>query len=141
MDITNLALFQVMKAKMGYLSQRQAILAQNVANADTPGYRARDVEAPDFKKLAMSYGGSGSNNLAMARTSRGHIVAPLMSTGQFADIKRRNTDELNPNDNNVSTEEEMAKIAENQAEYNKVTSLYSKTIALLTTAVGRPSGS
>ncbi len=141
MDVTNLALFQVMKAKMAYHSQRQAVLAQNIANVDTPGYKARDVEKPDFKKLAESYGGGVSHNLAMSRTSSKHIMPQLASVGHLNDFKRRNTDELNPNNNNVSVEEEMMKVAENQSEYNKVTSLYNKTIDLLRTAIGKPSGS
>ncbi len=141
MDISQLALFQVMKSKMAYHSQRQSLLAQNVANADTPGYKARDVKAPDFAAIAKSYGAIGSNNLHMERTSSGHIAAPVMSSGQFASIKRGQTYERNPNENNVSIEEEMMRVADNQAEYNKVVSLYNKTVDLLRTAIGRPGGS
>ena len=51
-------------------------------------------------------------------------------------ITRKVTDELNPNGNNVVIEEEVAKVAANQADYTMTMNLYSKTIALFKTASG-----
>ena len=141
MDYSNLALFQMMKARMAYFSQRQAVLAQNVANADTPGYHAKDIAKPDFKKLAASLGAGQMPNLRMAQTSGQHMMGSGSTSVEFNQINRKTTDEMNPDDNNVSIEEEMAQVAENQQEYQKAISLYSKTISLLNVAIGRPTGS
>jgi len=71
MDIKNIALFQAMGSKMGYLSTRQGVIAQNIANADTPEYRARDLEEVDFGAVLKKV--SGSKEIRMERTQAGHI--------------------------------------------------------------------
>jgi flagellar basal-body rod protein FlgB len=136
MDYADISLFSTMKAKMNYMSQRQGVLAENIANADTPNYLAQDVKEPDFAQMV-----AGAGKLRMAITNAKHIAAGSESGGRFEVQKRDSTYELNPDGNNVSIEEEMSKIAENQAEYNKVTNLYRKTVDMFKTAIGRPSGS
>lgn len=134
MDFSNIPLFSVMRGKMGYISERQGVLAQNVANADTPGYQAKDVAIPDFKKMVADTGA-----LRMGTTSVKHLSGPAAST-HFAIINRVSTYERNPTENNVSIEEEMSKIAENQAEYQKVLNLYRKTLDMFKIAIGKPNG-
>ncbi len=136
MDFDQIPLFSAMKSRLNYMSARQAVLAQNVANADTPGYRAMDVAAPDFKKMV----GAASGQLPMYATNKNHIVPAGGMPGNFASEKRKTTDEENPTGNNVVIEEEMMKVAENQAEYQKVLGIYRKSIDLFKTAIGRPSG-
>lgn len=138
MDVAAMPLFQVMKAKMGYLSARQATLAQNVSNVDTPGYRARDISEPDFKKMAASFSSARSGNTGMMRTHPRHMIVAGMEVAHFSEVKRKQTDELNPNGNNVSIEEEMIRVADTQQEYQKVINLYGKTMDLIRTAIGRP---
>lgn len=133
MDFANISLFSVMKAKLNFLSERQAVLAQNVANADTPGYRAMDVTAPDFEKMLKE---SGSGALQMKSTNPKHVTHGSVSAGMFEVKARAKTDELNPNQNNVSIEEEMAQVGQNQAEYQKVLNLYGKAISMFKTAIG-----
>lgn len=137
MDFSNITLFNAMKAKLDYLSARQAVLAQNVANADTPDYRAKDIAAPDFRALAGS--GSTGSRLTMTTTSPAHVATAAMA-GQFSMETRKKTNELNPNGNNVSIEEEMMLMAGNQAEYQKAMNLYGKTVAMFKTALGRGPG-
>jgi len=132
-----------MKTKLSYMSERQSLLAQNVANADTPDYKAKDVKAPDFGKMLKTLNTSGGKTvqkLQLATTSSGHLANGVGPQSEFKTILRPNTDELNPNGNNVAIEEEMSKVAENQAEYQKVLSLYSKTIGMFKIAIGNPSG-
>ena len=50
MDLSQIPLFAALSKRMSWLADRQAVLAQNVANADTPGYAARDLREPDFRK-------------------------------------------------------------------------------------------
>ncbi len=133
MDYSNIPLFAVMKSKLNYMSERQSVLARNIANADTPGYRAQDLAEPDFGKIM-------SQKLRMAAPHSGHMTGTGGGTGAAKVIERKTTDELNPNGNNVVIEEEMSKVAMNQAEYQKVLNLYSKTISMFKLAIGRPTG-
>lgn len=51
MDLNKLTLFRLMKGQMGWLNRRQEVLAQNVANSDTPGYKPRDLAPLDFEQM------------------------------------------------------------------------------------------
>lgn len=136
MNFSDISLFGAMKSKLSYLSERQAVLAQNVANADTPGYLAKDVQKPDFKQ----YMGKTNGSLPLATTNEKHISAKNISSSGSRTINRDSTYELNPNGNNVVIEEEMAKIADNQMEYQKTLNLYRKTVDMFKTAIGKTNG-
>lgn len=136
MNFYSIPLFSAMKTKLGYLSERQAVLAQNIANADTPEYQARDVKNPDFKQsLSRS-----SSQLAMVTTNKKHMTGGAVGASSSQVIKRDSTYERNPNGNNVVIEEEMAKVAENQAEYQKVINVYRKSVDMFKTAIGKTGG-
>ena len=143
MDFAAIPLFNIMKSKLEVLSERQSVLAQNIANADTPGYKAKDIQEPDFKKmLGSSNGGSAQNlpqTLAMAITNPNHIAA-TQAAGNYQVIKTKITGEQTPDGNNVVVEDEVAKMATNQAEYQKVLNLYSKAMSMFRTAIGNSSG-
>ncbi|MFO0389254.1 MAG: flagellar basal body rod protein FlgB [Alphaproteobacteria bacterium] len=139
MNYSDISLLNVMKSKLGYLSARQSAIAQNVANADTPDYRARDIAEPDFKKMAMLAGSSSAQKLPMHTTNANHMIV-AGHVAAFEATERKNTYELNPDGNNVTIEEEMMKAAENQAEYTKVLNLYRKTVDMFKIAIGRPGG-
>ena len=49
MDLNKLDVFRLTNSKMGWLSERQTVLAQNIANADTPGYKAKDLKGLIFQ--------------------------------------------------------------------------------------------
>ena len=149
MDYGNIPLFNLMKSKLNYHSARQSVLAQNIANADTPDYKARDVAAPDFAamvaartghKMQVSDAQDSRHASRMRVTHAGHLSGDGGGNPAMAVTLRKHTFELNPNGNNVSVEEEMAEVAKNQAEYVKVLNLYSKTVSLFKTALGNPSG-
>lgn len=137
MDFSKLTLFSTMKSKLEYHSARQSVLARNIANADTPDYQAQDVATPDFKRMAEHMGTPSAQKLPIMTTNAKHISAS-QPKGGFKIVARENTYELSPTGNNVVIEEEAMKVAENQAEYQKVLSLYRKSIDLFKTAIGRP---
>lgn len=141
MDYTALPLFNLMKTRLNYLSERQEVLARNVANADTPGYKAQDIAPPDFRKLlaAAAPSGSAARPMRMAQTQGGHMAATAAGGGAQPVI-RPITDELNPSGNNVVIEEEMSRIATNQSQYVMTMNLYAKAIAMFKTAIGNPGG-
>ena len=61
MDLSRLKVLNLLTTRMNWLNERQRVLAQNVANADTPDYVARDLAQPDVKALLRQSKGRGSN--------------------------------------------------------------------------------
>ena len=54
MDLGNLKLFKMAMTQMDWAAQRQKVLSQNIANADTPGYQPHDLKKLDFKHVLMN---------------------------------------------------------------------------------------
>lgn len=134
MTTENLGLFQAIGAKMGYLDHRQKVLAQNVANADTPGYRPRDLTEVDFGTVMER---SLDNRWAVrpATTQAGHMPEP--NKVEDADNReQRITYDVAPAGNAVILEEQMVKTAETTMDYNLMTTLYQKNLGLIRTALG-----
>lgn len=137
MNFVNIPLFQMMQEKMQYHAARQAVLAENVANVDTPGFHAQDIKQPDFASALSAHQSAGM----MVKTNPLHMDPSRGANGSISKASdRENTYELNPNGNNVTIEEEMMRVSENQAEYQKVLSIYRKSIDMFKTALGRSAG-
>lgn len=122
-------LLQALKTRMHYQQARQKVLAENVANADSPGFRPVDLKAP------KADGGLG---VSLARTSAGHMS--LSGGNGGFDNTGAPRFETTPNGNAVSLEDEMMKVAQNQSDYQLAASLYSKGLGLMKIAIGRSSG-
>lgn len=131
-DYSNINLFHLMKTKMAYLSERQDILARNIANMDTPGYQPKDLRKLDFHRLASVE----ARRLKMRATHPTHVPAPKGSAGQFRDEEMRKTYETTPVENAVVLEEQMMKVAETQMQYQTVTNMYQKMREMFKTAIG-----
>ena len=134
MTIQNIGLFQAMGARMSYLSQRQKLLSQNVANADTPDYRPADLKPADFS--SMLGGLVGQTKLQPATTD------PMHLSGVDDAIKpkvqnQKTVYEISPSGNAVSLEEQMVKETQTTTDYNLMTSLYEKNTAMLESAIDR----
>ena len=112
-----------------HAAARQSAIAVNVANADTPGYRAHDL--PDF---ATSYRDAGVPDLR--RTRRGHF-GQLDGTATTGARERPRTGATSPNGNSVSLETEMVKAAEVRREHDLALAIYGKSLAILRASIGR----
>ena len=132
MSINDLPTLAALRTKMQWHQERQRVLSENVSNSDTPNFKPRDLVEPKFEPTGAKAGGFAP--LAMARTSTSHMA----STGDAAtfDINGKVGFETRPAGNAVSLEEEMTKVAANQMDYAAITSLYSKSLSLLKTAIG-----
>lgn len=143
MDFGNIPLFDMMKKRLSWLNQRQRVLAQNIANADTPGYRPRDMKSFDFESLlrgrlrTAGSGQSASGRLGLSRTSRGHLDGSISSGNGFSTVVNRRPYETMPTGNGVVLEEQMAKINETGLAHKLTTELYKKHLSMLSTALGR----
>ncbi len=132
MDITKLPLFETMRQRMAFLSARQTVLAENVANANTPGYRAKDVEAPDFAAIAAGEtGGPG-----LTTTNPMHIATPAGNGAGGFRVKSMPDAESTPNGNSVVLEDQMMKVSSTQMDYATVTQLYRKALSMIRLAAG-----
>lgn len=132
-----LALLRIMDAKLAYASQRQTVLANNIANANTPGFQPSDVKVPDFKKLLRDAAAENTPMQGLAATDSKHIG--LLDVGSAADadnVYKTATYEVAPDGNGVDLEEQMLKASKNNSEVGIVVGLYAKQLSFLRTAVG-----
>jgi flagellar basal-body rod protein FlgB len=128
MSITDLPLFAMLKHRMYWHEERQRVLAENVANADSAGFRGRDLKQLDFH-AALAAGARGSDPVRVAATAPGHI----QGTGG----NLRPAFQLKPHGLPVILEEEMMKVAQNQMDHQAATALYARGLGLIKTALGR----
>jgi flagellar basal-body rod protein FlgB len=133
MSINDLPGLAALRTRMQWHQERQRVLAENVANADTPNFKPRDLVEPKLDATGASAAGSGS--LEMMRTSASHIV-PSGSADSF-DQNTKVGFETRPAGNAVNLEDEMLKASSNQMDYAAVTQLYSHSLHMLKTAVGK----
>jgi len=133
MALTDLPVLNALKTKMHWLQTRQRVLAENVANADTPGYEAKDLRQPGFGDMVRA---ASVQSVGVARTSAQHIAGGSMTDAAGFGTRTRTGWETTPSGNGVVLEEEMMKVTSNQMDYQTVSSLYAKSIAMLKIAVG-----
>lgn len=131
MAVTELPLFSMLKTRMRWLETRQRLLSENVANAETPGYQGRDLKALDFNRQLQA-----ATSVQLVSTNTGHLAGVSQSDPSFA-ADRSQAFETSPRGNSVSLEEEMMRIAQNQIDHQTAASLYSRSLGLLKTAIGR----
>jgi flagellar basal-body rod protein FlgB len=135
MPISNIPIFAMLRSRMQWHQERQRVLAENVANADTPNFRPRDLVPQKFDRPAPAQGATAA--LALARTDAGHIGGATSATAAKFEVDHRGGKEIRPTGNAVSLEDEMMKVASNQMDYQAATAVYSRSLGLIKTAVGR----
>ena len=134
MDFGSIPLFRAMATRMSWLGERERVLAQNVANADTPGYVPQDLKQQSFRDLL-----GGSARPALARTNSKHLTGAASAPGD-ATLTKVKEAETTPSGNRVSLEQEMMKVGETATQHHLITSLYRQQLGLLRTALGRMTG-
>jgi len=117
-------------------SQRTEVLASNLANVDTPGYRARDI---DFKNVLAAQSGEGSpGQVQMAATKPGHIGGATVNGAATPELKYRTPLAPSLDGNTVDAQLEQAQFAENSVRYQATLSfLNSKFRSLMTAITGQ----
>jgi flagellar basal-body rod protein FlgB len=132
MAISDLPIFSMLRTRMNWHQERQRLLAENVAHADTPGYRPRDLAPLDFGRHVQQANGQ----LQLALTAPGHTTAAGGAGSSFA-TERSGKYDVKPMGNAVNLEDEMMKVASNQMDHQAAISLYSRSMGLLKTAIGK----
>ena len=134
MDLPDIPLLSMLRERMSWLNQRQDVLSQNVANADTPGYVAHDLKPIDFSQ-ELSGNTQFSSGSSMRATDPRHITIGPAKQSKFEDYESHDS-EANPNGNSVSLEMEMIKVSDTQAQFQAATNLYAKAMTMMKTAIG-----
>ncbi len=141
MDLKNISLFKTLDQKMTWLNERQKVLAQNIANANTPGYISQDLKKVSFQShLNNSSTTDGvSSGTMMKITNPRHIGAGGGGSSAPFEIRQQESEflETTPDGNTVDLERELAKMAEVQMEYTLASNLYKKHVGMLRAALGR----
>lgn len=144
MNLAEIPLFSMLRGRMGYLTERQKVIAENVANGDTAKYVPNDLKPFSFdarmeaQKKAQGVGGLP----LMAATQAGHMTPKNERRGvgaQYKTIKSPDS-ETTLNGNAVVLEDEMLKMSEARMNYDAAISFYQKSMNLLRMAARRPGG-
>lgn len=129
--MTEPRIVQRLGTQVNYLSQRQALLSQNIANIDTPSYRAQDLKKLKFEDLASVL----THRIDMRMTAPNHLPPVFQDAGDFRSEKTRKTFEKKPVGNNVVLEEQMGHLSDVGAQSQLSTTLLKKFHQLYRTAV------
>ena len=130
MDLMHIPLFEMLTRRMSWLNERQKVLAQNIANADTPNYVPRDLEPLDFESLTRS------KRLKLTTTNVNH-VGPRGLGGGGREQRMKQTYEASPTGNEVILEQQLLNVADTRLDYELTTALYKKSVGLIRMALGR----
>ena len=133
MAISEIPIFAMLRTKMHWHQERQRLLAENVANADTPKFRPRDLVPPkvDDRPPAAA--------VTLVRSDAAHIAGAGSGANTEFQPDRRGAYEVRPTGNAVTLEDEMLKVAANQMDYQAATTLYGRSLGLIKTALGKRS--
>lgn len=135
MSMNDLPILSALRTKMQWHQERQRVLAENISNSDTPNFRPRDLVEPKFDKAGATVGG-GIGTLPMMQTSATHMTA-AGAVETFDNDRGRSGFQTRPAGNAVNLEEQMMKVSANQMDYAAVTSLYTRSLGMLKTAIGK----
>jgi flagellar basal-body rod protein FlgB len=127
MEMGKIPLFGMLTDRMNWLSTRQSLLSENVSNAATPNYQARDLSPVDFAAEMTNSSGLSSTNVRHFKVGSGG--PPSM---RIVSANEGGT----PGGNAVSLEQEMIKLSETQIQFQTAVNLYQKAVNMFRTAIG-----
>lgn len=130
-DLDGMTLFTAVKKRLSWLGQRQEVLAQNIANADTPEFRPSDLKPFEFREIVRRE----TMQVNMSRTGGNHLEGQRKAIRDFHEDQFIKPYETLPDGNAVVLEEQMAKVNETQINHRFTTEVYKKHLGMLRMAV------
>jgi flagellar basal-body rod protein FlgB len=130
MNPTQIGLFDLAERRLAWADRRQGLLAQNIANANTPGYRPNDL-----KPFASALSGAGS--VTPVRTQPNHLAGAAGSGQHLAVETERRPAARAPDGNAVALDDQLIKVANTETTHALVTTIYKKYLGLFGMALGR----
>lgn len=144
MESSQTSILSMFSRRLAWLGKRQEILSENIANVDTPDYRARDLKDTVFKSMLKAR----TKRVPLVTTDKSHVTgagaARLASVG--ATGLPRNERDLLPvtpaadggrSGNTVDLEDQLVKMSQTSSEHQLVASLYRKNVNMIRIALGR----
>jgi flagellar basal-body rod protein FlgB len=136
MNLGEIPLFAMLKGRMGHLTQRQQVIAENVANASTPGFTARDIQPFSFQAQMQA---QTLRPVAPAQTNAAHLAGTKpKSTNQAYKRVDSPDSETTLDGNQVVLEEQMMKMTEARMNYDAAVGFYQKSLNLIRMAARAP---
>jgi flagellar basal-body rod protein FlgB len=138
MDLSRIPLFAMLRGRLGYLTERQRLIAENVANSDTPGFAPKDLKPFSFS--VQQAGQLAAATAGPAVTRPGHMQAPHARAGSKVRYSSQveKDSETRLDGNSVVLEEQMNKLTNARMEYDAAISFYQKSLNLLRMAAKAP---
>jgi flagellar basal-body rod protein FlgB len=130
MDPTQIGLFDLAERRLAWADRRQAVLAQNIANANTPGFQPHDL-----KPFAAAL--DHANSVTPVRTQPNHLAGTAGGASQAELVERPRT--RAPDGNAVTLDEQLVKVANTETAHALVTTIYKKYLGMFAMALGRTS--
>jgi len=134
MEFNNVPIMQMMAKKLSWLSRRTELISQNIANADTPSFKARDLKSVDFGELVAR---EGAPRAAGPRLTNARHLGGTMHVEPFKSEKVPDRYEVSIDGNDVSLEQQLTRLGATQLTYQETTNLYRKHLDLFRIALGR----
>jgi flagellar basal-body rod protein FlgB len=134
LDLGSTPFFGMLRARLDQLSERQRLIAENIANASTPGYRPRDIDTSGFERMLA--GASHGSGVTLVRTNPLHMAAGGGSTETR--IVTQDDSETTIDGNAVVLEDQMARAAETRMQFETGIALYQKGLELVRMAARAP---
>ncbi|WP_434512034.1 flagellar basal body rod protein FlgB [Desulfitobacterium sp. AusDCA] len=130
MDLLVTPLMNMLEKKLDASALRQKVIANNVANVDTPGFKTSHVEFEDILKRALN-----KESLSLRKTDPRHIDPSINVQAAQARVVIDNSTTLRNDGNNVDIDKEMADLAKNGIDYQAISQIlgqkYSGKIKLI----------
>jgi flagellar basal-body rod protein FlgB len=141
MAFTDIPLLSMLKGRMGYLSKREGVVAENVANSDTPGFTPKDLKPFSFEQ-AMARQGVAGRSTVNASPEAAAAMARMSHNGVKRTTSHRPVDapdsETTLDGNQVVLEDQMVKMNETRLQYDAAISFYQKATNLIRLASRAP---
>jgi flagellar basal-body rod protein FlgB len=135
MAIVDIPILSMLRTRLDWSQARQRVLAENVANSDTPKFRAHDLAPLKFEDPPLTTTNKVAS-VSLTRTESGHIEGVGLSQTPYRNGNAPSF-EVRPAGNAVNLEEEMMKVAANQMDFQTATALYTRSLNLIKTALGK----
>ncbi len=123
MDFSGIGVFRLAGARLDYLSQRQRLIAENVVNANTPDYRAKDLKP--FESML-----GDPKPVVPARTAAMHLTGSR-GADMARETRRPEVWEQTPDGNSVSLDQEMSKGSETRDAFALTANLFHRNVQML----------
>ncbi len=117
--LSNMKILDTMSAMAGHAAERHAVIANNVANADTPNFKAQDLQP--FSEIFLTSVLQPEN----IKSIQGRLIE--MDAGDIS----------SPNGNTVSLEQQMMLSTENKANHDMALAVYKKSLNMMKMAIGK----